>query len=215
MAFDPKLFQGPVHGNQVVPVTPQLPALQQTQLPAEQQQSGFGGWLRSIWDKIKALPGDLWQGFKGLWESGKQFLGGTPGGYEQISMYEPHQRNALNFVLSDALQNLQNPQQGFEPIAELARTQFNERTVPDILSNFSGRLSSPDLGKQLRSGAQGLDQFLAAQRAQYGYQNRNQALQQLQLGLTPQTSMQYIPGKGGALEQIAPIATKAAATALL
>jgi len=175
MAFDPNLFQGPVYQQ------PQLPAVQ------NQQQQGGSSW----WDGlIKAIKG----GAKAVGE----FFAGSPGGYEQVGLYEPHQRNALNFTLSDAIAQLQNPQAGFEPIENEARRSFYDRTIPALSETFQGgRLSSPLFQKQLGYAGRGLESMLAAQKAQYGMDTRNQALSQLQISLTPQQSTSYMGATPG------------------
>ena len=180
MAFDPNLFQGPQYSQ------PQLPS-------GQSQQQSQGGW-KGFWEGlVNALKG----GAKATGE----FLAGSPGGYEQTPLYEPHQRNALNFTLSDAIANLQNPQQGFQPIEQEAIRNFHERTIPALSETFQGgRLSSPLFQKQLGYAGRGLESMLAAQKAQYGFDNKNQALQQLQIGLTPQISTSYLGPTPGFLQ---------------
>lgn len=193
MAFDPKLFEGPVYSQ------PQIPTILQNQ--PQEQQPQMSGW-QSFWNKIKSYV---------LKPTG-EFLAGSPGGYEQVGLYEPHQRNALNFVLSDALGQLQNPYQGYEPIQNEAIRNFQERTIPALSETFQGgRLSSPLFQKQLGYAGSGLESNLAAQKAQYGMDARNQALSQLQIGLTPQLSTQYFGSTPGLFQGSAEAAGKAGA----
>ena len=188
MAFDPKLFQGPVYSQPQLPMAQGQQNGQQFQFP--EPPKNLTGW-QGFWDWFKNK----------ILKPAGEFVAGSPGGYEQVSQYEPHQRNALNFVLSDAIANLQNPQQGFEPFENEAIRNFNDRTIPALIETFQGgRLSSPLFQKQLGYAGRGLESMLASQKAQYGLENKNQALSQLQLGLTPQTSTTYFGATPRALQ---------------
>jgi len=197
MAFDPKLLQGPIYPNQF-----QAPAVQSSGVPAvqaaQQQQEP------SRWDRFKQGWSNFWGKVgSGLKQAGKglgEFIAGSPGGFEQAPLLEPHQQNFLNDLLLQSYENMQNPTAGFEPIANEATRHFNEQVVPGILQGFQGRISSPALGYQLRSGAQGLESMINAQRADYGLRNKRFGLDQAQLALTPQYSTQYMSPTPGALQ---------------
>ena len=112
----------------------------------------------------------------------------------QIETVNPEQRQVINQLLQQALgvaRGLQQQPMGqlpsFEPIAQRARTQFQQQTIPSIAERFTaldGQRSSgfPQiLGQQ----AAGLEEALAALAADYG-------IQQQQLGLQGQGLQQNL-----------------------
>ena len=141
-----------------------------------------------------------------------QFFAGTPARVEQIQRFNPQQQSALQSLLGLGQQNIQNPYRGFEPIAQQARTQFQQNTVPTLAERFtslgSNQISSPAFASQLGQQGAGLEQGLAALRSQYGMQNQAQGLQQLQQGLTPQMENIPLAAEGGALQELLPILAK-------
>ena len=130
---------------------------------------------------VGALGGGLTGGFD---QSGNQ------GGIQQAQNYTPQQQNILQFLQQQGQQGLQNPYQGFAPIAQQARNQFNQQTVPGLAQRFASMgqnsLSSPSFASQLGQSGAGLEEALAALQSQYGQQYQQNALQQLALGLSPQ-----------------------------
>lgn len=143
--------------------------------------------------------------FSGL----KNFLFGG-----QESPHSDEQLFALQQLLSMGLGGLQNPQQGFEGIEQLARKQFKEQTIPTLSERFTamggGRPSSGTFTQQLGQAGASLESNLAAMRAQYGQQNQSNALRMLLAGLQPQS--QRVPGF---FEQAAPTAGRLGVSALL
>lgn len=121
--------------------------------------------------------------------------------------YNPAQQQALDMILAQSSQGLQNPRAGFDPIANLARKQFQTQTVPGIAERFSaigsgGAQKSSAFQSLLGSAGSDLEAQLAALGANYGLQNRAGLLGQLQLGLNPQTENIYFgqqPGFGNQL----------------
>jgi hypothetical protein len=134
----------------------------------------------------------------------KEFFLGSPDRFLQAPTVTGEQQGALSQLLQQALGGIQNPQAGFEPIAQQARTQFEQQTVPSILERLSGlgAQRSSALGQQLGAAGAGLEQNLAAQGAQFGQQNLGQLLQMLQLALRPQFENVYQPGSSGLLGSI-------------
>lgn len=196
MAFDPNLF------------TP--PAVSQPQLPATQQEPKM-----TAWERFKNAPAWVWGKILNAYNSGKEVLFGKEGSYEQVPNFDEQTSGSLNFLLSDALQNLQNPQQGFEPIEAEARRNFLQSTIPALSETFQGgRLSSPLFQKQLGYAGAGLESVLAAQKAQFGQNNRQLALNQFQVGAQPRFSTQYHSGSEGLVQQVLPIAVKAGLAAV-
>ena len=121
------------------------------------------------------------------------------------------QMTGLNQILQSGLSGLANPTQGFAPIAQQARSQFNQQTVPGLAERFtsmggrgSAALSSPAFASQLGQAGAGLEENLAAMQAQYGMQNQGNLLQMLQLGLQPQYENMLQPEQQGFWESILP-----------
>ena len=146
---------------------------------------------------LGALGGGLVGGFD---KSGKE------GGIQQAQTYTPQQQNILQFLQQQGHQGLQNPYQGFAPIAQQARNQFNQQTVPGLAQRFASMgqnsLSSPSFASQLGQSGAGLEEALAALQSQYGQQYQQNALQQLALGLSPQFENFYQQSQPGFTENL-------------
>lgn len=130
-----------------------------------------------------------------------QFFGGTPGRFEQTPRFTQTQERAFNQLLQQGLGGLQNPQEGFAPISNLARQQFMNQTVPSLAERFTagsgGALSSPAFASQLGAAGSDLESNLAALGAQYGQNNQQNLLRMISMGLTPQFDTQNIGGQAG------------------
>lgn len=146
--------------------------------------------LRSAWEGLKQGAGN--------------FLFGNKGGVEQYSTVTPEQQSILQLLQQLGVQGLQNPSAGFEPIAQQARNDFNQQTVPSLAERFSSMgnssLSSPAFASQLGQAGAGLESELAAMQAGYGQQNMQQILQLLQLGLQPQSENVFRPRENGLIQ---------------
>lgn len=148
--------------------------------------AGSGATIGSVFGPlgtgIGAGLGFLGGGLAGLFS-------GDEGGVKQEQLHTPEQQNILKLLLSQGGQGLQNPYVGFAPIAQQARNQFNQQTVPSLAQRFtsmgSNALSSPAFASQLGQAGSGLEEALAAMQSQYGVQNQQNALSLLSLGLTP------------------------------
>lgn len=133
-----------------------------------------------------------------------QFFFGTPESYTQIPRYGQQGMDFLSQLLSGSSNQLNNPYQGFDDIANYAKQQFFQDIIPQLSEQFTsmgGRgtaaASSPAFASQLGQAGSGLAGILGAQKQQYGFQNRQQALQQGQLGLTQPYDIQgnnRVPG---------------------
>lgn len=118
------------------------------------------------------------------------FLGTTPPSINRVDRYNPNQNQALDFLLNRGQQGFMNPGQGFQPIADNARNQFMQQTVPGLAERFAstgGALSSPGFAQQLGAAGAGLESNLASQQAQFGQNEISQLMQMLQLGIQPRT----------------------------
>lgn len=125
----------------------------------------------------------------------------------RLSRYTAPQQQSLETLLQQSLsginklQNKQSPvgplssyvtppnYEGFAPIADLARTQFQSQTIPSIANAFTSlggsgtKLGSSGFSKSLGSAASGLEQQLAALRSQYGLQQQQLGQEQQRIGL--------------------------------
>ncbi len=136
------------------------------------------------------------------------FLTGTPQRNEQIQRFNPQQQAGMNQALQQSLSGLQGPLgSGFQPIAQQARSNFSQQTIPGLAERFtsmgSGSLSSPAFASQLGQAGAGLEEGLAAQQAGFGLQERQFLQNLLGLGLTPQFDTVQHSAKPGMFQQIA------------
>lgn len=146
-----------------------------------------------------------------------EFFTGTPARTEQFAKFTPQQQAAQNQILQQLLALLQQNvggqpnYTGFEPVEQRARTQFQSQTIPSLAERFTamgsgGSQRSSAFQGALGSAASGLEQGLAALRAQYGLQQ--QGLQQNNLanllrgGFQPSFESSYFPRQPGFLENV-------------
>lgn len=119
-----------------------------------------------------------------------RFLFGSGARQEQIQKFGPEQQQAFSQMLQQALLGMQDPTQGFEPIAQQARSQFQSQTVPTLAERFTsmgqGAQRSSAFQGALGEAGVGLEEGLAGQQAQFGLQRGGQLQQLLGMGLTPQ-----------------------------
>lgn len=145
--------------------------------------AALGSAVPGIGTAIGAGLGAVGGGLAGL------FGGGQKGGIKQVSTVNPQQQQILQFLLQQGQGGLQNPYGGFAPIADQARNQFSQNTVPSLAERFTSMgnssLSSPAFASQLGQAGAGLEEALAALQSQYGMKNQQQALSLLALGLSP------------------------------
>lgn len=122
---------------------------------------------------------------------------GDKGKFKQTpNKFNPQQQNALNMLLQQGQQGLQNPLAGFGDVENYAKQQFQSNVIPSIAERFtsmggSDTARSSDFTGALGSAGAGLASELAALRQQYGTQNQQNALQLLQMGLEPQQEWYY------------------------
>jgi hypothetical protein len=160
--------------------------------------------MNSAWS-LGALPGMI--GGSTLNKAGSgfsDFLFGSPERQTQIQRFRPDQISAQQQLIQQALQGLQNPMQGFAPIAQQARSQFQSQTVPSIAERFTsmgqGAQRSSGFQQALGSAGAGLEESLAALSAQYGQGQQSFLAQLLGLGLTPQFESIYQPSQLGSAQ---------------
>lgn len=140
----------------------------------------------------------------GFFDNLKSFFFGSPESYEQLPLYNQDQSGGFMQALQMALGGLQNPQQGFAPIANQARSQFNQVTVPGIAERFSalgsGAQGSSAFANTLGQSAADLETNLAALGSQYGMQNQSNLQNLLRLGLAPQFETNFNKRQPGHFE---------------
>lgn len=134
------------------------------------------------------------------------FFTGRDAQLASVNRYTPQAQGALSQLISGATQGMANPYEGFQPVEDYARRQFQTQTLPSISERFAGlgsnALSSGAFATQLGQAASDFDLGLAAQRSQYGLQNRGQLLQELLAGITPQFEHIYQPREQGGFESL-------------
>lgn len=142
----------------------------------------------------------------------KELLLGKPGQIQGVSPYSPEALQDMSRLRQTGFDILANPSAGFQPIAQQARTRFGQQTVPMLAERFLGsgqNLASSGLTQQLGQAGAGLEEALAAMQAQYGLQNRSQALQALSMGLQPQYQFFQTPEQQGLVGSLLPMALQA------
>ena len=142
------------------------------------------------------------------------WFSGSPGHGEQISTLRPDQielQKLMGSLGRNRLQNYQNSQFNFEPLANKIRTNFRENTVPMLAERFSalggsGQRSSGFTGTLGQAGA-GLEQGIGALEAQYDYQNKRDQMSDLfkllEGGLAPSFDTLYHRREPGFAESAA------------
>ena len=157
------------------------------------QQVGAPGWG-------KAGQGGAFGGQEGQGVPDKNWFNGQPSFIERNALYEPEQGAFQQQNLQAALKMLQggltNPYQfthnfDFQPIANEARMNFAQNTIPSILERFEsmGGGRSSGLLQQLSQAGANLESGLASQKAQQGNQ---WGLQREQLGLQSQQQQRQL-----------------------
>lgn len=171
-------------------IAPAIPGNPQYQIPIQAAQPK----KRSLGKRIK--------------DTVKKWAFGEPEKIEQVPTQTPQGQVALQELLGLGTEGIRDQYKGFEPIAQQAQERFSTQTIPGIAERFSSlgsggsQRSSAFAGSNISAG-QGLERQLAALKSQYGIENRNSLLQQLQLGLTPQFSSNFRPAQPGFLQNLA------------
>lgn len=142
------------------------------------------------------------------------FLFGSGPTTQQFNRFAPNQQQLQNQSINQALSLLGQvgqpiSTQGFEPIAQQARQQFQTQTVPTLAERFTamggGQRSSAFPAALGSAGAQ-LESNLGALGAQYGLQERGQQQQLLSqllgYGLTPSYETVHSEGQPGFLQSV-------------
>ena len=142
--------------------------------------------------------------FKPRSAAGNYFLGEQEQ-YQRTPTQTPQGMTALQQLLESGSQDLQNPYQGFEPFEQRAKNKFQSESIPLLAERFTEAGGSDTRGSSdfagMLSGAQSdFDLGLEGLRQQYGQQNKQNALQRIQTGLTPQFETQHKSQGKGAIQ---------------
>lgn len=169
--------------------------------------AGTGAAIGSVVPGIGTGVGAVGGGILGLL-SGLLSGDASPEQIRQFEQFTPEQKQAFSSILQMAMQQMQSPQQGFEPIAQEATRQYQQEGVPSLAERFSGlgagsQRSSAFTG-ELAKGEAGLRSQLAALGAQYGQRQQGIAQNLAALGLTPQFSQALQQRTPGAFESSLP-----------
>ena len=137
----------------------------------------------------------------------RDFLLGTKPELQQLQRFNPNQQQGINQSLQYGLQGIQPENFGanFAPIAQNARNQFAQSTVPTLAERFTalGGQRSSAFPQALGQAGANLESSLAGQQSQFGLQDRSQLMQLLGLGLTPQFDYTYQQGSPGLFSGLA------------
>jgi len=155
-------------------------------------------------------------------KSGRNAMLGTPDKRENIDLYTPQQQGMQSRLAQLGIggieqlypQMMQDPYKGFDALANEARTNFQQQTLPTIAERFTqmGAQRSSAFPQQLGAAGAGLDQGLASMKSQYGQQmmgmqgNFLQSL--LGSGLQQQFQPSYQQGSQGALAPLLQLLAK-------
>lgn len=145
---------------------------------------------------------------KSGWDAFKSYFTGEPGKTQFFPTYQPNQQSVLDMLLGMGTQGLQQNPFNFQPIEDRARKQFTEQTIPSLAERFTalgtgGSQRSSAFTGRLGAAASDLESQLAELRAKYGLLGQQNALSQLQLGLSPRFENAYFPRQSGALQNAA------------
>lgn len=123
---------------------------------------------------------------------------GHRGKWSQQATKSPEQLQGNQWARNTGMAQIQNPYQGFQPIANNAIGQYQRQVVPSLAERFSSlgnnALSSPSFGSQLGQAGNDLQERLAALQAQYGMAQQGLGQSLFQMGQSPEFENSYTGG---------------------
>lgn len=135
---------------------------------------------------------------------GSALLGGLSGmtakrgRWSQQPTMTPQQTARAEFAGQTGMDQIRNPYQGFQPIANNVMGQYQRQVVPSLAERFSSlgsnSLSSPSFGSELQGAGTDLQERLAAMQAQYGLAQQGLGQKLFSMGQSPQFENQYTAG---------------------
>ena len=149
-----------------------------------------------------------------------EFLFGTPEQTKEVQLYTPQQQNLqkqLLQMLGPQLQQQFGNKDSFAPIEAQARSGFEQRTIPSIMERFaaSNSLESSALPQMLGGAGADLETGLGALRSQHGFNEKNQLMQLLGMGMGHQFEPMYSQRQPGLFEAGASTAMPGGLSALM
>ena len=131
-------------------------------------------------------------------------LFGESGKDLRFDLFRPQQQQAFSDILSQSMDQFQGSDFSFGPIADRARKQFQEQTVPSLAERFTGLggQRSSAFGQQVGQAGADLESQLAAMESQFGLEEGKLLQSLMGLGLTPQFENILSPRQPGLLENL-------------
>ena len=132
----------------------------------------------------------------------EEFFMGSPARTEQVQRFSPEQQQAFNEMREMGLQGLRPGGMANDPMALVARQDFERKTIPTLaerFAGFGGGQQSSAYAQQLAQAGTDLDTRLAALRMQ----NMGQYQNMVNTGLTPQWENIFQPATPSGLGQVA------------
>lgn len=161
-------------------------------------------WAQKNPEMAMSLAGALSAGggmLGGIFGGGGLF--GKPERREQVPMFSQEIMGLKNKMAPDIWGRLSGDEFDFEPIENMARQNFQGKTIPSIMARFNmgnNRNSSALMGALGQAGS-GLDSQLAAMRQNYGLQRQNLLASLMGYSMTPSFQTDFRPRTPGGIEQ--------------
>jgi len=137
-----------------------------------------------------------------------QYFFGTPAQAVRVDRFGKPQIG-LQENITERIQNLLGQNPSFEPIAQQARQQYQEQSLPALKNQFSTPGASSAYQNAVSRGASNLETNLAALQSNYNIEQQKQIPALGKLALEPQFETIYEPAEQGAVQdlfgQLAPI----------
>lgn len=114
------------------------------------------------------------------------FWGGSPSQVHQLPRFSPEQIKGLDQLRQMGMTGLQGNKFDFAPIEQLARRDFERKTIPTIAERFSNSGGSSAYGDQMAQAGVDLESNLAGMRQGYNINQRDFYKNLMGLGLQPQ-----------------------------
>jgi hypothetical protein len=134
------------------------------------------------------------------------FLFGKKEKMQRHSTMSPDQIGASTSFLKQAQEGMQNPYAGFDPIEQQARSNY-QQSIPSLMERFTSLSPTSQRSSGFQSAlgraGTGLEESLAAMKANYGLQNRGQMMNLGQMGMQPRFENMFRPATGGLFGQLA------------
>lgn len=146
------------------------------------------------------------QGNEGFWGTLMSMLFGNKGQMNQFTTQTPGQMQDADFMRMFGKQQMQNPYEGFAPIANKLQNQWSQNTVPSLAARFGSmgdnKLTSGAFTSQVQGSQNQLNDIIGSLMAQFGQNNMNQGRQNMMSGMGSQFENIYNPSTMGLLQHL-------------